>query len=104
MDSGFAYIWEYRVHHDASDAFRALYGPEGEWVQLFQRSPGYLRTELKQDVRDPHRFVTIDYWRSKVHRDHCKASFAAEWSEIDQAGEALTISERLVGEFRHVKP
>lgn len=31
----FAYIWEYQVKQDQTEAFRRIYGPDGKWVRLF---------------------------------------------------------------------
>ena len=31
----FAYIWEYQVKQDQTEAFRRIYGPDGEWIRLF---------------------------------------------------------------------
>ncbi len=58
-------------------AFEELYGPEGEWVRLFRRSPAYRGTELLEDLDSPNRFVTIDRW-----------------------GEQLTLEELPLGRFR----
>lgn len=102
MKPGFAYIWEYLVAPGSALQFERLYGPEGDWVQLFRRHPGYLRTELHRDLRDPRRYVTVDYWESKEASDELRASFAREFAELDARGEELTTSERHLGDFAPV--
>jgi quinol monooxygenase YgiN len=100
MVSGFAYMWEFDVKPGSVDEFRKLYGPDGEWVQLFSNAEGYLRTELHRDIRTPLRFVTVDYWKSETHLERFRRHRAAEFEEIDSRGEALTESENMIGEFR----
>ena len=56
----FAYIWEYTVKEDCIDEFCRIYSPDGDWVQLFRKSKGFVRTELFREVNTPIRFVTTD--------------------------------------------
>jgi len=95
----FAYIWEYRVKEDHIEVFRRIYAPDGEWVQMFLRAEGYMRTELYQDVDNPTRFVTTDFWTSRKARDAFRETFRAEFEELDERCEALTIEERCLGDF-----
>ncbi len=99
MADGFAYMWEFLVKPDSVGRFTKLYGPDGEWVRLFMKAEGYIRTELHRDVHQPLRFVTVDYWRSRGHCERFRADFAPELAAIDRTGEALTEVERLIGEF-----
>lgn len=100
--SRFVYIWEYRVKPHALERFRTVYGPTGEWARLFARSPGFVRTELYRDAADPHRFVTIDVWRSVAARDQFRVAHAEEFTALDRACAALTEDERFLGDF-HVE-
>ena len=95
----FAYIWEYRVKDDQVNAFRRAYGPEGDWVQLFRRAEGHLRTDLYQDVDSPTRFVTTDFWTSKQARDSFRERYHQEFEALDERCEALTAEERCLGDF-----
>jgi len=95
----FVYLWEYLVREDGIERFRTIYGPGGEWVQLFTRSPGFVRTELCRDLANPRRFVTADYWRSAEARDRFRAEYAREFAALDRACESLTESERFLGDF-----
>lgn len=103
-----AYIWEYRVHEDQVEAFRRAYGPRGDWVEMFRRDDGYLRTELYQDADDPQRFVTTDFWTSKAARESFRLTFKEELDELDELNElnrrceALTVEERFLGDFHRV--
>ncbi len=97
---GYAYMWEFRVRPGRRDEFLRVYGPEGDWAGLFQRGEGYLRTELLQDLEDPDRFVTIDYWRSEESWSSFRARFTKEFETLDARCEAFTLEERRIGLFR----
>ena len=91
-------VWEFVVRSDAVDAFVALYGPRGGWVELFRRVEGYLGTELLRDERDPHRFVTVDRWTDASAYDGVDTGSDA-WRALDAEGEALTEREIFLGAF-----
>ncbi len=95
----FVYIWEYAVAEGNRAAFERVYGPEGEWVQLFRRGQGHRRTELVRDADRAGRYVTIDYWESRASRDAFCQQFAEAFAALDMAGEALTETERSIGDF-----
>lgn len=92
-------IWEFTVREGAETAFEQLYGPEGAWVALFRGAEGYVGTELLRAADAPRRYVTIDRWISADAYAAFRQRHAAAYRELDAAGEALTESERLVGEF-----
>lgn len=95
----FVYLWEYLVRDGALDRFRTIYGPRGEWVQLFAHSPGFVRTELYRDAANPRRFVTADFWLSAAARDRFRAEYATEFAALDRACAVLTEEERFLGDF-----
>jgi quinol monooxygenase YgiN len=99
----FIYIWEYHVRAQHRPAFERIYGPEGDWVQLFRRGTGHLRTELLRDADQSGRYVTVDYWASRASRDAFRQQFAGAFAALDAACEALTEVERLVGDFEAVE-
>lgn len=96
---GFAYVWVYSVRPEQLDDFLKLYSCEGEWVELFQRAEGFVRTELARDATDPDRYMTIDYWSSREARDQFRIDFAGEFAALDAAGEQFTVDERFIGDF-----
>ena len=95
-------MWEFIVSPEHTQAFERAYGPAGEWVQLFRRSPGYLRTELHRDRSQPQRFVTIDHWESKQAWEAFRARFGAEFESLDAKCEAWTTRETELGRFEPV--
>lgn len=97
--SGYSYVWEYRVGADRRAAFEQAYGPQGPWVALFRRAPGYLRTDLLHDRADPGRYLSVDHWRSEDDYRAFRLRFAAEYAAIDRECDALTDHEQALGEF-----
>ncbi len=95
----FVYVWEYVVKQEAQADFERIYGPQGEWVHLFQNGEGYLGTELHQDVSQKLRYLTVDYWVSQAARDNFREQFAREFAELDQRCETLTEKEIFLGDF-----
>lgn len=95
----YAYVWEYDVPPEADGRFRAVYGPGGEWVRLFRRAEGHVETRLYRDRNDPCRYATIDVWETEMAFRRFRADFAEEFESLDAACEALTRSERSLGEF-----
>ncbi|MCG8458184.1 MAG: antibiotic biosynthesis monooxygenase [Holophagales bacterium] len=91
---GFAYIWEYRVRPRRALDFENAYGPKGPWVALFERAPGYQRTELHRDRQANDRYITIDYWESAEKWQDFRESFSAEFEALDAQCEDLTLEER----------
>jgi heme-degrading monooxygenase HmoA len=96
---GFMAVWEFQVREESQAQFEKVYGMDGEWAQLFRRSPGYVRTELLKDAHNPGRYVTLDLWDSQKAYESFKAEHAPEYKTIDQFCENLTVSEIEIGEF-----
>ena len=48
-------IWKYRVKADHVTEFEEIYSATGAWAKLFQKSKGYLGTELLSDEGHPRR-------------------------------------------------
>lgn len=97
------YIWEYMVALDKVVEFERVYGPVGEWVRLFQRAAGYVRTELHRDRAEPCRFVTIDYWESESAWKAFRVQFAAVFEELDARCASLAVRETELGSFDPVE-
>ncbi len=95
----FIYVWAYRVPSHNVGEFRRLYGPDGAWVRLFRRAPGYLDTQLYRDRNDGDRYLTIDRWESEEAFRSFRARFAEEFERLDSEGERLTLEETPLGEF-----
>jgi heme-degrading monooxygenase HmoA len=92
-------VWEFQVREDLVEEFQAAYGPEGSWVELFERAEGYLGSVLLRSDEAPHKFLTIDRWQDVASYESFRRKFAAEYESLDAACEVMTTSETRIGAF-----
>lgn len=97
--NGYATLWTFNVQPDRKAEFEFHYGPDGTWVRLFRRAPGYIGSELLQDRADAHRYVTIDRWESREAWQAFRQHFSAEYERLDREFEGMTTAEAQLGEF-----
>lgn len=95
----FVALWEYEVKPGCEESFQSAYGPQGDWVCLFQRDPHYRETRLLKDLSRSRVYFTLDYWDSESSFDQFKATNHAAYAAIDRATEPLTLSERRLATF-----
>ena len=62
-------VWQFRVRPEWVPEFERAYGAEGDWAQLFTRSPGFIRTDLWREPGEIGNYFTADYWRDPPARD-----------------------------------
>ena len=94
--------WDFLATPGKLADFKLAYGPEGDWVQLFRRSAGYVRSELHQDSANPQRFVTLDYWESEAACEEFRRRYLHEYEDLDVRCEQFTQKEREIGRFHLV--
>lgn len=99
LSAEYVYLWEFTVAPEHVGAFERAYGRDGEWVRLFRRAHGYLRTELHRDRVNPLRYLTIDYWESEAAYEAFRTQFATEFAALDKNCAEWTTSEREIGRF-----
>jgi ribosomal-protein-alanine acetyltransferase len=102
--SHFTAVWEFYVRSDKRRAFEKAYGPNGDWARHFGQGEGYIRTELIRDPKTPGRYVTLDFWTSRLAYQRFKRQSLAAYKALDKRCEMLTERERLIGEFEKVVP
>jgi heme-degrading monooxygenase HmoA len=90
-------LWEYHVKAERLPDFEEIYSPSGAWTKLFQKSAGYLGTELMMDETDPQKYLTIDRWLSKEEYDSFLIHWKQEYEALDKQCEGLTKHEVLLG-------
>jgi len=99
-DAGqFLVIWEFVVRPGKEKLFEQIYGPEGEWVQLFRQGRGYRETKLTRDYNLPRHYLTVDFWESQEDYESFKSQSIDEYKTIDAKCEALTEKETEIGKF-----
>lgn len=62
----FVILWEFEVKPGNTGCFEKAYGPNGQWVQLFQRDPHFRGTQLLRDPSRPLWYFTLDFWDSET--------------------------------------
>src|SRR5256885_16680929 len=98
-ETAYVRLWEFRVRPGCEKEFEAVYGREGDWVQLFRRSNGFLCTELLCDPEINGRYVTVDYFTSKAAFDAFLAEFRQQYEALDRRCDPLCVSEQSLGSF-----
>jgi len=95
-------IWEYQIKPEKQPEFESIYSPKGAWAELFEKSTGYLGTELLCDETRPQRYITLDRWASRDDYEAFLAQWAMEYKALDARCEGLTASESLIGKWNSV--
>ena len=92
-------LWEYMARPERLAEFERLYRPDGAWVELFRKSPGFVGTTLLRDAQNAHRFVIEDRWTSEESYEAFKRDFAGEYKVLTDRGARLHKAEHLIGRF-----
>jgi hypothetical protein len=99
--SNFVTVWEFHVKPETGSQFERIYGPGGDWAQLFRRSPDYHGTTLLRDHDCPGRYLTLDQWTSREALQQFKQDHQADYSALDKKCESLTEKESFIGDFEN---
>ncbi|HXS75010.1 MAG TPA: antibiotic biosynthesis monooxygenase [Terracidiphilus sp.] len=95
----FVVVWQFEIAEEKVAAFETAYGPEGNWAQLFRKSPEYLGTELLRDAYVAGSYLTIDRWSSEEAFREFRKDHDAAYEQLDRACDALTEKETRVGAY-----
>jgi heme-degrading monooxygenase HmoA len=95
-------VWRYEVVPAHEPAFRAFYGPEGDWARLFARAEGFAGLELACEGEGA--YITIDRWNSAEHFDAFLERHRAEYEAMDRHSADWTRDEEFVGRYVLVSP
>ena len=102
MNSMYLIVWEYQVKSEYLPDFENIYAIDGAWAKLFNKSDGYLETELLRDETNTHRFLTIDRWISADAYNKFKIDWQTEYESLDAQCEDMTEQETLLGKYLFV--
>jgi hypothetical protein len=95
-------IWEFQAQPGRESEFESMYGPDGEWVNLFRKSKHFVRTELYRDIETDGRYVTIDYFASQSGFQAFLKEFREDYDALDRRCESVCASEKRMGSFATV--
>ena len=95
-------LWEFHVRPGVEQEFERVYGPEGDWVQLFRQGQGYIHTQFFRDANDSQRYLTVDIWASEPAYQKFRDEHAEEYRAIDQRCQDLTDKETCLGDFQMI--
>ena len=95
-------IWEYFLKPEHLAEFEEIYSQNGAWAKLFQKSKGFLKTELLRDAEHLHRYITIDQWRSSQDYEQFLSQWKNEYLTLDARCEKLTEKEALLAKGESV--
>ncbi len=98
----FLILWEYDVKQGCEDQYERVYGPAGDWAQLFRRDPAYQRTLLLRDPFRGHTYVTCDFWDTREAYELFLRINSDAYSALDERCEELTSAERKIGAFEQL--
>jgi len=95
----FVVVWQFEIAEEKISAFERAYGPEGDWAQLFRRSPEYLGTELLRDAYIAGSYLTIDRWASEEAFRSFRKDHDGEYETLDRSCDELTSRETRIGAY-----
>lgn len=97
-------IWEYQIKAERVAEFEEIYSATGAWAKLFQRSKGYLGTELLADTKHTDRYLTVDRWSSLQEYVSFLAEWKSDYERLDAQCEGLTEQEARLGTWESISP
>ncbi len=98
----FLVVWEFKIKPDCLEKFLRVYGPEGDWAQLFANDCNFQKTVLVQEAGSELVFLTMDFWDHQDAYLSFKQKYAQAYHDLDRECEGLTVHERHVGSFKNI--
>ena len=97
----FCLVFRYHVRAAGREDFERVYGPAGDWAELFRQAEGYAGTELWSDRDAEDVYLVVDHWSSaaahaaflEVH-GRAYAALGAEVEHLWEREERLGSFER----------
>jgi hypothetical protein len=98
----FLALWEFDVKPGCEERFESVYGPSGDWAQLFRRDLTYQRSLLLRDPFRDHTYLTCDFWESRNSYELFRQNNLDAYLALDRICEEFTLVERKIGEFEQL--
>jgi len=100
----FLVLWEFDVKPGCEARFESVYGPDGDWAELFRLDPNYRETRLLRNPECPNIYLTLDFWQSRQSYENFKSLHYESYRALDELCEGLTVFEKLIGTFEQSQP
>lgn len=94
-----AVVWQFEVKQGEQDAFRKIYGADGEWSALSRRSRSFLGSSFLWDQADARRYLLIEYWSEMLVYERHQADFSDEVQSLEARRTALCEAVTPLGVF-----
>jgi heme-degrading monooxygenase HmoA len=88
------------VKEGARGHFELAYGPGGAVSELYAEAPGYRGTTLLRDTGDPRRYLAVDLWETRAHREQAEDELAPEVAHLRAAMAEWIESRTELGVYR----
>ena len=98
----FVILWEFDVKPGCENRFELVYGPSGDWAQLFRTDSQYHVTRLLRDTSQLNLYLTVDSWLTRAAYELFLQAHHGEYEALDAVCEGLTINERRIGAFEDI--
>ncbi len=95
----FLALWEFDVKPGCEERFESVYGPDGDWAQLFRHDPAFQRTLLLRDPFRERTYVTCDIWESREAYETFQQNNSHAYLALDESCEEFTLGEHKIGAF-----
>jgi heme-degrading monooxygenase HmoA len=89
----FLALWEYEVKPGCEERFEKVYGPEGDWAQLFRRDPHYIQTRLVREGLRGRVYLTMDFWETREAYEEFIGAHRGEYEAMDEIGNDLAVEK-----------
>jgi hypothetical protein len=100
----FLVLWEFDVKPGCEARFESVYGPDGDWAELFRLDPNYRETRLLRDPARPNIYLTLDFWQCRESYANFKSLHYESYRALDELCEGLTVDEKHIGAFEEPSP
>jgi heme-degrading monooxygenase HmoA len=93
-------LWEFVVKEDYRGHFELTFGPGGAWSEIFTKRPGFRGTNLLRDMKNPRRYLIVDFWDTEEQREEALKVFECEYAKLNADFDNWTESRAELGVFR----
>lgn len=96
-------VWDLQAKLGSEAEFEAVFGPGGDWENLFRKSKAFLGTEFFRDMENPSRYMLVDRFSSQAAFTAFLEKFREQYDKLDKKCEPLCASDIRLGSFVEVK-